>query len=64
MFFQRLRKSPKAGFLLSGLGVLCDLYLNDLDCAVDNYEAYMATVDNDDEAELWLKNAKFRAGQE
>lgn len=53
---------PGFHFARRNLGVLCDLYLNDLGCALDNYEAYMATVANDDEAELWLKNVRFRMG--
>lgn len=54
---------PGFHYARRNLGVLCDLYLADLECAVENYEAYMATVDSDDEAALWLKNARFRAGQ-
>jgi Flp pilus assembly protein TadD len=54
---------PGFHYARRNLGVLCDLYLDDLECAVDNYEAYMATVDSDDEAAMWLKNARFRAGQ-
>ena len=54
---------PSYHYARRNLAVLCDLYLNDLDCAVDNYESYMTTVDNDEEAEMWLKNARFRAGQ-
>ena len=53
---------PGFHYARRNLAVLCDLYLADLDCAVENYEAYMATVDSDDEAATWLKNARFRAG--
>lgn len=54
---------PGYHYARRNLAVLCDLYLDDLDCALGNYEAYMATVDSDDEAEMWLKAARFRAGQ-
>lgn len=54
---------PGFHFARRNLAVLCDLYLADLECAVDNYEAYMATVDSDEEAAMWLKNARFRSGQ-
>jgi Flp pilus assembly protein TadD len=54
---------PGFHFARRNLAVLCDLYLADLNCAVENYEAYMATVDSDDEAAMWLKNARFRSGQ-
>jgi len=54
---------PGFHYARRNLAVLCDLYLADLECAVENYEAYMATVDSDDEAAMWLKNARFRSGQ-
>ena len=58
-----LRVYPNYHYARRNLGVLCDLYLDDVDCAIENYEAYMATVDSDDEAAGWLRNARFRAGQ-
>ena len=54
---------PGFHYARRNLAVLCDLYLADLECAVENYEAYMATVDSDDEAAMWLKSARFRSGQ-
>jgi Flp pilus assembly protein TadD len=54
---------PGFHYARRNLAVLCDLYLADLECAVENYEAYMATVDSDDEAAMWLKNARFRSEQ-
>lgn len=54
---------PGFHYARRNLAVLCDLYLADLECAVQNYEAYMATVASDDEAAMWLKNARFRSGQ-
>jgi len=53
---------PGFHFARRNLAVLCDLYLGDAACAVENYEAYMATVESDEEAEMWLKNARYRAG--
>ena len=54
---------PGYHYARRNLAVLCDLYLDDVGCALDNYEAYMATVISDDEAAMWLKAARFRAGQ-
>ena len=54
---------PGYHYARRNLAVLCDLYLSDLQCAADNYEAYMATVHSDDEAAMWLKNVQFRLGQ-
>ncbi len=42
------------------LGILCDLYLADLDCALENYEAYMETVQGDDEAAMWITDIRAR----
>ena len=53
---------PGFHFARRNLAVLCDLYLADFECAINNYEAYMATVDSDEEAAMWLKNARFRSG--
>ena len=54
---------PGFHYARRNLAVLCDLYLDDLACARDNYEAYLATVHSDDEASLWLRNVRFRMDQ-
>jgi Flp pilus assembly protein TadD len=54
---------PGYHYARRNLAVLCDLYLADLECALSNYEAYMATVLSDDEAAMWLKDVRYRAGQ-
>jgi Flp pilus assembly protein TadD len=43
--------------------ILCDLYLADLNCALENYEAYMTTVPSDDEASMWISDIRYRLGQ-
>ena len=54
---------PGYHYARRNLAVLCDLYLADLECAADNYEAYMATVHSDDEAAMWLKDVQYRLGR-
>ena len=54
---------PGYHYARRNLAVLCDLYLVDLRCALQNYEAYMATVPTDDEASMWIADIRYRIGQ-
>jgi len=49
-------------FARRNLAVLCDLYLADLECALENYRAYLASVDSDAEAEIWIADIENRLG--
>lgn len=54
---------PGYHFARRNLAILCDLYLADLDCALQNYEAYMATVPSDKEATMWMADIRQRMGR-
>jgi len=54
---------PGYHFARRNLAILCDLYLADLSCALQNYEAYMATVPGDDETTMWMADIRQRMGQ-
>jgi Flp pilus assembly protein TadD len=53
---------PGYHYARRNLAVLCDLYLRDLQCALDNYEAYMTTVPEDGEASIWIADIRMRMG--
>jgi tetratricopeptide (TPR) repeat protein len=55
---------PDFHYARRNLAVLCDLYLADLSCALDNYEAYMTTVHSDEEASIWIADIRARLGRE
>jgi Flp pilus assembly protein TadD len=54
---------PRYHHALRNLGVLCDLYLADLECAVASYETYLETVPGDDQASMWVADLHSRIGR-
>lgn len=45
------------------LGILCDLFMGDLDCAISHYEVFLKVQPNAKEVKIWLVDLKRRAGQ-
>ena len=52
---------PGFHFARLNLAILCDLYLADLPCALDNYQAYQQAVPDDKQATMWLADVRTRA---
>jgi len=45
------------------LGILCDLYLNDLECALAQYEIYSEACPEDQKVGIWIADLRNRIGQ-
>lgn len=54
---------PGFHFARRNLAVLCDLYVADLECAVEQYTAYLAQAPGDEEAAMWLADVRHRLGE-
>lgn len=53
---------PGYHFALLNLGVLCDLFLEDLQCALESYESYAEIVVDDPDVEMWIADVRNRIG--
>ena len=42
------------------LGVLCDIYIQDLHCALEQYEAYLIGIPEDEKVKIWIVDVKSR----
>jgi tetratricopeptide (TPR) repeat protein len=45
------------------LGILCDLYMHDFECALEQFENYAELKPDDKDAAIWVADVKRRLGQ-
>jgi tetratricopeptide (TPR) repeat protein len=60
---QTLGLYPDYHFARKNLGILCDLFIVDPGCALEQYELYNQAVPEDEEVAIWIADLKNRAGR-
>lgn len=60
---QALALQPSFHFAQKNLAILCDLFLRDLECALENYELYHQSVPDDETAAMWIADLRARIGR-
>lgn len=60
IYEKALKAFPEYHPIHKNLGVLCDLYLKDLACAVEHYELYGNAMPKDQQVKLWLADLQSR----
>ncbi len=62
VFEQALAEYPSYYPVHRNLGILYDLYLNDLTKALEHYEIYNGYVPEDDRVKIWIADLRIRLG--
>jgi tetratricopeptide (TPR) repeat protein len=63
MYEKAIARFPEYAPLHKNLGILCDLYLNDPACALEQYEIYSKATPKDAQVALWIADVRARLGR-
>lgn len=63
LYEKLLAKYPYYPVVHKNLGILCDLYLRDYECALREYETYSNAVPEDKTAKIWVTDVQRRLGK-
>ena len=55
-----LTKYPEFALANKNLGVLCDIYIKDYQCALEAYQAYSAVTPDDEDVQIWISDLEMR----
>jgi Flp pilus assembly protein TadD len=62
-YLRALELHPEFHFARRNLAILCDVYLNDPVCALENYELYAKAVPDDEATSAWIADLHKRIGK-
>lgn len=62
VYEQSLAAFPEYQPAHRNLGILCDLYLNDPQCALEQYQLFSDATPADDQVKIWIADVKLRLG--
>ena len=63
VYEQTLMKYPNFNIMHKNLGILCDLYLKDYECALKHYVFYSNAVQDDKTVKIWIADVQKRVGK-
>jgi tetratricopeptide (TPR) repeat protein len=58
-----IKDNPEYFPAIRNLGVLCDLYMHDFDCALQQFESYLELKPDDKTVSIWVADVKRRLGK-